>query len=160
MALITDEEVRAIRPIAPNMNSGQRLDVYIDEATQLFVIPALGAEVVADMERDPDRYGVAMNGGYYDNDTKHCGGLRKALAYLAYSRFVMNQQVTVTSFGVTYKDGELSSRVDSRMLTYQANQAKEMGLALLAEVKAYLGSGACGCKPTAVRNHRYGVIGD
>lgn len=138
--LITENDIRAIRPIANNLNAKDRLLPYIEEAENLFVIDTLGAANYKAISEDASKFDLVLNGGYYEKcgQTAHLVGLKAAIAYLAYSRFLLNQQVNVTSFGVVVKNGELSNPVDNKQVIYQSNQAKEIGLKYLNEVAEYL----------------------
>lgn len=67
-----------------------------------------------------------LNGGYYedDNGVKHrFEGIRKALAYFAFARFVRNHQAQVTPFGVVTKIGDDSQALDSRGVASISNDA-------------------------------------
>ena len=44
--IINFDDIRAIRPIADNINDTKRLKTYIDEVEELDVVPVLGARLV------------------------------------------------------------------------------------------------------------------
>ena len=44
--IIDYEDIRAIRPIADNINDTKRLKTYIDEVEELDVLPVFGARLV------------------------------------------------------------------------------------------------------------------
>ena len=50
--IITPADIRAVRPIADNVNDEKRLVPYIDECEKLFVLPALGAKIYKQIETD------------------------------------------------------------------------------------------------------------
>ncbi|MEI8086562.1 MAG: hypothetical protein WCG93_10145 [Paludibacter sp.] len=160
--IITPEQIRLIRPIAENVNDIKRLVPYIDECEKLFILPALGAKQYKAIQTDvalnetgeplTDNSGSNLlvggneltelfDGCYYDSDTKHCEGLIKAMGYLVYSRFVRNQNVNVTAFGIVKKDGQFSEAVDDKTIIRIANDAEKIGLEYLRQCVNYLNFG-------------------
>lgn len=70
-----------------------------------------------------------LNGGYYRSkcgELKKFEGVRKALCYYAYSRFVYQQLTQVTPFGVVTKIGDESSSVDLKTVTAMSIEAKKI----------------------------------
>ena len=107
--ITTAQDIRAIRPIAENVNDVNRLIPYIDECEKLYLLPSVGAVRFKKIEdKSIDNYNALMDGGYYDEETKYFAGLRAAMGYLVYSRFVRNQNVNATSFGIVTKQGQYS----------------------------------------------------
>jgi len=133
--------IRSIRPIAENVNDDKRINPYIEEAEKLFVIPALGAATYKAIETDKTQFLTLLSGGYYDNDTRYFSGLYEAIGYLAYSRFVRNQPVNATAFGIVAKQGQFSDQVDSKTLIAVANDAEKIGLQYLKQCVEYLNFG-------------------
>ena len=70
----------------------------------------------------------------------HCNGLRKAAAYLVYSRFVRNNPTNVTAFGVKLKDTQYSEDVDEGNIIRQSNEAYKIGTAYINQCVDYLKS--------------------
>lgn len=130
------ETLKEVRPIYNNINE-ERITPYINEVISLYVIPALGAALYKKIETNPDSYSTLLNGGYYANDTKWFEGLKKAIAYLTYSRLLQNNQVSLTTYGIDHLESEYSEKVDERELTYQRNQAKEIGQGYFNRVIEY-----------------------
>ena len=177
--IITPEDIRAVRPIAENVNDAKRLVPYIDECEKLFLLPAFGAKLYkqldeAVLQNNPgvpitDNEGSVIlldlenifNGCYYDDDSRHCEGLKKALGYLVYSRFVRNQNVNVTAFGIVAKNAEFSEKVDDRTIVRTANDAEKIGLEYLKQCTDYINFGK---KKSDKRNFKakckFKVIGD
>ena len=60
------------------------------------------------------------------------------ICYYAYSKFILNQQIAVTSFGVVQKTNEFSQSIDSKTIALQANQSILSGDALMNDAKKYL----------------------
>ena len=139
--IITTEDIRAIRPIAENVNDVKRLVPYIDECEKLYLLPSVGAVQFKKIEdKSIANYSVLMDGGYYDNDTKYFVGLRAAMGYLVYSRFVRNQNVNATAFGIVVKQGQFSETVDEKTIVRTANDAEKIGLEYLRQVVDYINS--------------------
>ena len=162
--IITADDIRGVRDLAVNIQDNRRIDPYIKETENLYVLPAFGAALYRDIEANRDRYKELLDGGYYADGEKWFAGLTAACAYLAYSRMLYNQPVNVTAFGVVYKDGEFSSRTDEAALTRAAKQAEDIGKKYLAGCVDYLkDTGAIGgkCRRDGDSiNRRYKVIGD
>lgn len=167
--IINTDYIRNYRPIAKNIDEA-RVEVYINEAEQLDIIPAIGAEeyqrladesvILTEDER------LLLNGGYYDGE-EHCGGMRRiagikaALAYLAYARFVRNHSTQVTPFGVVVKMGDESNPATDRGIATVADDAKSIGEAYLHEAVEYWQSvrSCCATRKTK-QSRRFVAIGD
>lgn len=83
-----------------------------------------------------DQYIAAMEGGYYDGGRSE--GLKVAIAYIAYSRFIVNNPINPTAFGVRYKDGEFSTRVEDNIIIRSSNEARNIGEAYLEKAINHL----------------------
>lgn len=159
--IITVEDIRKVRPIADNLNDEKRLLPYIDECEKLFLIPAIGASLYKKINDNISEYEELLSGGYYDNDTKYFNGLRQAMGYLVYSRFVRNQNVNATAFGMVFKEGQFSEKVDEKTIVRIANDAEKIGLRYLSECVEYLNYSSDSCETKQViRNKKFRVIGD
>ena len=77
-----------------------------------------------------------MEGGYYDGGRSE--GLKIAIAYIAYSRFIVNNPINPTAFGVRYKDGEFSTRVEDNIIVRSSNEARNIGEAYLEKAINHL----------------------
>lgn len=170
--ILTPENIRYIRPIAENLNDPARLLTYIREAETLRLVDAIGAPLYrwldeSDFSGDgpfsyyrPDgtdisiskyEYEIMMNGGYYESkcecDPGRTEGLITAIAYISYARFIVNNPVNATAFGVVHKNGEFSTNVNDNILIRTSNEARKIGEAYLQNVidnlKAY---GLIGCR--------------
>lgn len=177
--ILSPEDIRKVRPVAENLNDPSRLVTYMREAEALRLIDAIGAGLYrwfdeSDFWGDgpfvyarPDgvkisitrqEYDTIMDGGYYTTD---CGmfkteGLRAAIAYIAYSRFVVNNPITPTAYGVVYKDGQFSTRVEDSVMVRSSNEAKKIGEAYLDGVVAHLKALGllCSCSRSAGASSR------
>ena len=83
-----------------------------------------------------DQYTAVMEGGYYDGGRSE--GLKVAIAYIAYSRFIVNNPINPTAFGVRYKDGEFSTRVEDNIIIRSSNEARNIGEAYLEKAINHL----------------------
>lgn len=139
-----------------------RLEPYLIESESLRLIDAIGATLYEWLDASdftgagpflytrPDGLGVSitkdehtvvLDGGYFTG----CGGERKwtaglvpSIAYIAYSRFVMNNPINATAFGVVHKLGEFSTPVDDNVLVRNSNEARKVGEAYLATTIEHL----------------------
>jgi hypothetical protein len=158
--ITTNTNVHTIRAIAENLLDTKRLDPYISETEHLDVIDALGALIYrtidentlttltyescsgATIDFDATEYSTLLNGGYYTSEdlltTYYCGGLIPAICYLAYSRFVKNNSLNVTSYGVVLKQGQLSEPADTKAVMIHANEAEKIGREYLHQVYLFI----------------------
>ena len=81
-----------------------------------------------------------LNGGYYKDgcgELKRMEGVRKALCYFAYARFVLQHSTSVTPFGVVTKMGDESSSVELKAITSASAEARRIGEEYLSQTMAY-----------------------
>ena len=132
------EDVRKARPIAENINDAKRLAPYIEEAETLWLKPIIGAKLYREIEADKPSFSDLINGVLYDNDTKDFPGLGITMGYLSFSRFVRNQNVNITAFGVVIKRGDLSEPAEDKTIVRIANDAEKIGLEYLDQCIEYM----------------------
>lgn len=176
--IIDVEYIRKYRPIARNI-ADDRVEIYINEAERLDILPAIGAELyqrytqlgIITVDRTGTRLedeagtGITsleegdlpteefkfLNGGYYTDENgckQHFEGLKTAIAYLAYGRFVRNHSTNVTPYGVVTKIGEDSTPADARSIASVSADATRIGQEYLADALRYwkcVGANADGC---------------
>lgn len=157
--IINSDHIRVARSIAANIDD-KRIDTYIREVEMLWVIPAftpavykkIEASVLMDNQSHPitdndnnlltfthlGDYDTLLIGGYYDEDRSYLAGLIQAVSYLAYSRFIKNQQLNVTAFGVVLKKSEFSEPANDVMILKASKDAEKNGLEYLNQCAAYL----------------------
>ena len=155
--LIKTDDLRKFRPIAQNIDDAERLQPYVNEAESLRIIDVLGASLyrwldTTDFSKGEsfdyitpsgkvvtisiEQYNEIMNGGYYGNPGCDCvggysAGLIAAISYIAYSRFIVNNPINVTAYGVKVKNTEFSENVNDSILIRSANDARKIGEAYL-----------------------------
>lgn len=150
--ILSSNDIRNVRPIAENINDPARLEPYIREAETLRLVDAIGANLYRWLDETDfsgpgpfqyggvlvtkDQYTAVMEGGYYDGGRSE--GLKIAIAYIAYSRFVVNNPISPTAFGVRYKDGEFSTRVEDNIIIRSSNEARNIGEAYLEKAINHL----------------------
>ena len=169
--IITVDDIRKYRQVARNIDDG-RVEIYIREAQSLDILPAFGAEEYDRLtaeEPDPaltEAEQLLLSGGTYEKDgiKRRFEGLKAALAYLAYARFVRNHQLNVTPFGVVFKDGDESSQTDLRAVAAASKDAERIGQEYLGGCVDYWKTvSAAGCGPeagTSRPRRRFIPIGD
>lgn len=154
--LINVEDIRKIRKIAGNI-SDDRIEICISEAEKLDLIPFIGAAFyqklnsLGEIEIDEDGTKLMdetdviatgyegdlpinewkfLNGGYYTTlcgEYKWFGGIRLALCYFAYARFIRSHVSQVTPFGVVTKIGDDSTPVSYSAVSAMSAEAKKIG---------------------------------
>lgn len=182
--LIDVEYIRRFRPIARNIaddrvgvyiREAEHLDVMPVIGAELYErFSQLGRIVVDEQGRELlDEQGVRiralyegnlpteefklLNGGYYtgcDGVKRHFEGVKTALAYLAYARFVRNHSTNVTPYGVVTKIGEDSTPVDARTIAAVALDAQRIGQAHLQAARSYWADACRGCECGADEGRR------
>lgn len=150
--ILNYSDLRNVRPVAENINDPARLEPYIREAETLRLVDAIGANLYRWLDETDfsgpgpfqygnvaitkDQYTAVMEGGYYDGGRSE--GLKIAIAYIAYSRFIVNNPINPTAFGVRYKDGEFSTRVEDNIIIRSSNEARNIGEAYLEKAIEHL----------------------
>jgi len=130
-------DIKVIRPIADNIPLS-RITVYIEEAESLYVLPAFGASLFKNISDNKENYTTLLDGGYYDNDNHYFEGLRKSVAYIAYSKMILNQDFNVTAFGTMFKNSEYSEHSNEKTLLRISNDALAIGIRYLDDCLEYL----------------------
>lgn len=175
--ILTPADVRTVRPIAENIPDVLRLETYLRESERLRLVDVLGAKLYRWLDETDftgdgpfeypvngtiltkEQYTELMHGGYFDTKcaSGKSEGIVTAIAYIAYSRFVVNNPINVTAFGVVQKNGEFSTAINDTILIRTSNEARKVGEAYLKEVVEHckaLGLLAC----TEYREHQPHMI--
>lgn len=82
-----------------------------------------------------------LSGGYYEDkcgNLQYFEGLFRCIAYLTYSRFIRNQQYTVSQMGVDRKKNDLSDNAEQREVARLATETQNIGLKYLDDCIRYL----------------------
>lgn len=157
--IINTDHIRKCKTIALNINDISRLEPYIIEVENLWVMPAFTPELYYKIDQvvtkdtwdrpitdndnkvilaTPGDYEILIQGGYYDTNKKHCVGLISAEAYLAYSRLVLQNSINVTAFGVVQKTSESSIPVEDAALVRSSKAAEKIGREYLQQCVDYI----------------------
>mgnify|MGYP003623224375 len=159
--LVTTQDIRKHRPIADNLDDQRRLVMYIKEAEELDIIPVIGAELYKDCVDNPQNNRLLLDGGYYDNDKRYFAGLKAAVCLLAYARFLPNNNINVTPFGIKEKLSIDSGEVSDKAMFRQINEARNTGMAYLQHVVEYLKYYGIKCgKLSSVKQNKFKAIGN
>ena len=125
--LVTREDID--RECRPCNAQNELVDRCIEEAQNLDIIPAIGADVwlrVLNMENDDEIIKKLWDGGLYEDS---CGkshifaGLKKSLLYYAYARVVRSQGGVSTRFDYVVKSDQYSDSADLKARVQAYNEA-------------------------------------
>ena len=145
-AVITVDDIAAIKPISDNIDSAKRIMPYVIEAQDLDVRPFLGEPLfyafIEGVLASPqvEIYADLLNGKEYvkDENTIYFDGLKTVIAYFAYARFLKNQSTQVTRFGVTKKITDYSEPVTDEKIADLSGEARSNAMGYLAQVETFL----------------------
>ena len=132
------EDFVDFRDISANVKEA-RLDVYIREAQYLEIRLFLGAELYNLMQEDWN--GTEFDEPLFNNlwfgvDGFH--GYMNAGIYFSYSRFLLQQQVNVSRFGVESVQNEISEDISNAQIRSKTNDARKVALKYQEETLVYL----------------------
>lgn len=111
MTLITPDEISSLaREVYIDDSKATR---FIDEAEDMDVRPALGDKMMKYIRENSASLTELMNGDTYtyNGQTYTFSGLKKAIAYYAYSRLIVGGDVEVTRSGMRSRDSDYSHQV-------------------------------------------------
>lgn len=140
--LITFDEVSLLARGMSMHIEQEKIEIYIRESEDIDIKPALGDALFIDIQDNPNKYDLLINGGVYeDKGGKHVmTGLKTALAYYSYARLVKNGDGNVTRYGFVNKEDEYSSRTDSKERVMAYNDAFSIADSYMKECVLYLKS--------------------
>lgn len=155
MLLISREEID--KECRPCNSQDELVDRCIEEAQNLDIIPAIGADWwLRVLDRNDDAVATLLwEGGIYQ-DT--CGnahifaGLRKALLYYAYGRIVRSSGGVATRFDFVVKADQYSDSADLQAKVQAYNEAFANADTYKAQCLAYLNTSETCCKRKMVNN--------
>lgn len=164
--LITYNEVFELtRKMSAHLDK-DKIDSFIREAENMDLKPVMGDGLMYAVRRDADAFSMLLNGGTYksaDGAVRTFEGLKSALAYFTYARFVRNGDGNVTRVGFTVKDNEHSSRASDAERERTYNDARAIGERYLRECMDFVRTDdacrAC-CGERKPVGGRYKVLGD
>lgn len=141
--LIAQEDILVIRPTAELDNA--RLDPFIKEAQQFDLLPLLSESLMIDLLEEHDganpslvaAYAKLLDGEIYtvQGVKKYFPGVRQFLSYSTLARFVENNPVNITRFGIKVEaEGDVKAFVNT--LKSNAAAIKHKVLEYLEDNKA------------------------
>ncbi len=144
--LITLEDLKEIRPLAEL--DGARWEQYCQEAQDQELRPILGDGLFYDLMTKFSNTGDAMysayrnliNGTSYtlDGQTIYFDGLKPMLGYFTLARFIQNNPVNITRFGVVTKVVAQSQNVDAQVLRQVVNELRSNAVTYVNQVTTFL----------------------
>ncbi len=102
--LITRSDIAQYRQIAKSPNN-EKLNEMILDAQMQDLAPLLGEKLYNKLLASPQEYIELLDGGTYEHKGETCTnyGLKMALSYFAYARYMMFSSVTDTPYSVVEK---------------------------------------------------------
>lgn len=133
--------VGIILPTNPDANAWKR---YINEAQEFDVKARLGEVFYYDLltHYADSNYQELLNAGvafsYQGYNYQYNGGLKAALCYYAYARYLPDFDKKNTHFGIVQKTNEFSEKVDTKAVQVMVNNANSSAYGLMDGVILYL----------------------
>ena len=149
--LLAASDFSTIREIGSNINDARILP-YVREAQRIDMLNFLGEDLyysfLIDQTAkiwDTTKYGSLWNGATYSNGTNtvYNYGMKLMLLYFSYSRFLKNQDIVVTSYGVrVIQDGDFSEKESRAQIMTKSREAYSTGLIYQNQCKAFIKANA------------------
>ena len=152
-ATITDtllalSDFQTIKEVSVNLNDARILP-YVREAQRIDLVKFLGRPLYYDWMNDRTdvttwataKYGTLWTGATYTSgsDTVYCHGLKLALTYFSYARFIKDNDINITAYGVrVLNDGDLSEREQMSQIRTKAGEATSKAIWYQSECEAYI----------------------
>ncbi|RCH53949.1 hypothetical protein DJ568_15530 [Mucilaginibacter hurinus] len=142
-ALITINDIKAIRQIAQAINNPARIEPLIQEAQQSEVKRLLGPELLYDLLKNSGdaKYQDLLNGKQYTNKRGHdvrLEGLKVVIAYFTYARFILSDNLKHTDAGFVVKQTQFSEAASQQHIMAKYQDARSMALAYWADCEEFL----------------------
>ena len=146
--LILPADFDDFRDISKNIDP-DRLNVYVRESQVKEMRSFLGDTLYLALINDYTEVGDTFSeqrftdlwfGSDYDfkGNQRRFYGLKPAIVYYAYSRFIKNQQVNVTRYGVKHINDENSEDETVQQVRTKTNDANSYGLLYQADAELFL----------------------
>lgn len=140
--LITPAELSQFgRPISTKTDE-DKLKAYIIEAEQMNIKPVLGDDLflsILEKGEDDDKVRTLLNGGTYQSDDRiySFAGLKSAISYYVYAKYLMVGDFNATRFGVMMKEDSYSSHISSSERSNAYSDTLEVANCYLQDCVAY-----------------------
>lgn len=163
--ILTAEDYKSIRAVGANVPN-DRIEVYIEQAETLVVMQALGVDLYKSISENKSQYTLLLDGGYYttQDGQSWTAGLKKAIAYIAHSKFILNNSVSVTAFGVRTKESTYSDKAAENEVIRQSNEARNVGDEYLYSCIKYcketglIADDSCSCSKSIKKGRKFFAI--
>lgn len=142
--LIVKEDFSPYKSLSVNLNDITKLQNYILEAQMQDIAPALGEGLYADLiaHQSDTNYQTLLNGERYTNPQINqeiiFPGLKAAIVYYSYARYIRFANITPTPSGFVTKNNDYASQISEKALSSMIQQAESSGYAYLRKVLTYL----------------------
>lgn len=138
MALLTFEQQQQIKPISAN--NAKRYVQIQKEAEEYYLNKLVGPSLTQKIQSAPESYEDLLNGSPFDycGETVNHKGLLYVLAFLTYSRYVMEIGITDTFTGFAKKERSEASSAMEGELQRIAGSAKKMAYQAWELVEAFI----------------------
>ena len=140
--LITPEEVGKYgRPISVKTDE-DKLTAYIIEAEQMNVKPVLGDELflsILEKGDDDEKFCLLLSVGTYSSEGKlySFAGLKAALSYYVFAKYLMVGDFNATRFGITMKEDSYSAHISSAERSNAYSDTLEVANCYLQDCVSY-----------------------
>lgn len=145
MSLITVNDIKDIKQISDNLQP-EKIIPFIDEAGELNIKPEMGPALYKAFKDSIASttataiYDTLMDGEAYvcGNDTIDFPGVKPAIAYYAYSRYLSEQDTISTVGGLVTPISNHSERISEKSLQRKIGQARSAASHYIDEMHRYL----------------------
>jgi len=141
-AIITITDIRELRRIPNQVEWTGDFENYVIEAQRFDIRPFLGDAMFYDMMENLTSavYVDLLDGTEwtYAENTIQFDGLRVALAYFSFARYIQSNNVFMTRYGLVTKSTEHSEPVDEKTIARLVSQARNAANAIIEQAKLFL----------------------
>lgn len=143
MPLISRSDIQAVVQFSDNLPQ-EKVDSAIELASELDLKPRLGASfyraLVVGVAASTAIYVTLMNGEdyTYNEDTITFPGLKKAIAWYAYARYLSNQDSISTVNGLVESSRDNANRLSDKSITRKISEARAAAEHYMDEAHKYL----------------------
>lgn len=145
--LLALTDFQNIKELSVNINDARILP-YVREAQRIDLVKFMGRALYFDWMVDQtagvwaaDNYQELFDGASYNDgsNTVQCHGLKLTLLYFSLARFLKNQDINITSYGVRIlNDGDLSEREQMAQIRTKAGEALSIAVWYQSECRAFI----------------------
>ena len=141
--LISRSDIQTVIQLSDNLPA-VKLDPYISRAQEMDLKPQLGPGLykafVDGVDAETAIYLTLLNGESYlcGTDTIDYSGIKPALAWFAYARYLGDQDSYSTVNGIVQPISDHSQPLSEKAVTRKINQAREAAGHYIDEMHAYL----------------------